>query len=129
MWIRHGGLRDLGSLSAQLTAAGQLTALYGTYIALIQIVLMSRSPWLDQLFGMDRLSGWHRWLGFACLWLLVGHTVLTTAGYALGDGSGLIGESWALVSTYPYVLMAWVGLGLFALVAVTSVRIARRRLS
>jgi predicted ferric reductase len=129
MWIRHGALRDLGSLSAQLTAAGQITALLGTYVALIQIVLMSRSPWLDQLFGMDRLAIWHRWLGFACLWLLLGHTFFTTVGWALGDGSTIAGETWTLITGYPYILMAWAGLALFVLAAVTSMRAARRRLS
>ena len=36
---------------------------------------------------MDRLAVAHRWLGFATVWLLVGHGVLTTIGYALGDGA------------------------------------------
>ena len=56
-----------------LTAIGQVTALYGTYLALIQLVLMSRSPWLDETFGMDGLAFAHRWLGFATVWLLLGH--------------------------------------------------------
>jgi predicted ferric reductase len=129
MWIRHGGLQDLGSSSAQWTALGQITALLGTYVAMVQIVLMSRSPWLDQLFGMDRLASWHRWLGFACLWLLAGHTVFTTIGYALGTGSDIAAETWTLATTYPYVLMAWAGLALLVLVAFTSIRAARRRLS
>ena len=129
MWWRHGALRDLGSLSAQLTAAGQITALLGTYAALIQLVLMSRSPWLDQLFGMDRLANWHRWLGFSVVWLLTGHVVFTTVGWSLGDGSTLVGETLNLITTYPYILMAWVSALLFGLVAVTSVRAARTKLS
>ena len=36
---------------------------------LIALVLMSRSPWLDQLFGIHGLASAHRWLGFACVWL------------------------------------------------------------
>ena len=63
MWLRHDGLDQLSTLGGQLTAIGQLTGLYGTYLALIQLVLMSRSPWLDQVFGMDGLAGAHRWLG------------------------------------------------------------------
>lgn len=129
MWVRHGALRDLGSLSAGLTAAGQITALLGTYAALIQLVLMSRSPWLDQLFGMDRLASWHRWLGFTVVWLLMGHVVFTTVGWALGDGSTAFGETWTLVTTYPYILMAWASALLFGLVAVTSIRAARAKLS
>jgi predicted ferric reductase len=129
MWLRHGGLEDVSTLGAQLTALGQLTGLYGTYLALIQLVLMSRSPWLDQAFGMDGLARAHRWLGFATVWLLLGHGIFITTGYALGDGSNVVEEFWTLITTYPYVLMALVSGGLFAMVAISSVRAARRRLS
>jgi predicted ferric reductase len=55
--------------------------------------------------------------------------VFTTAGWALGDGSTVVGETLSLISGYPWVLAAWVGLALFVLVAVSSVRAARGRLS
>ena len=129
MWVRHGGLNQLTSLGGYFTALGQVTALLGTYAALIGLVLMSRSPWLEQLFGMDQLVGWHRWVGFATLWLLVGHTVFTTLGYAAAAGSGIMDEAWSLLATYPYVLMATVGLVLLVAVGFASVRAARRRLS
>jgi len=129
MWLRHGGLDQLSTLGGQLTAIGQLTALYGTYLALVQLVLMSRSPWLDQVFGMDGLAWAHRWLGFATVWLLLGHGVFTTVGYAASDGSGVVDEFVTLITTYPYVLMALVSAGLFAAVAISSVRAARHRLS
>ncbi len=129
MWVRHGGLDQLGTVGGILTGLGQLTALYGTYIALIQLVLMSRSPWLDQVFGMDGLARAHRWLGFACVWLLGGHVVLTTTGYAMGDGSNVVVELWTLIDTYPYVLMATASAVLFGAVAISSMKAARRRLS
>ena len=129
MWIRHGGADDLTSPGAILTAAGQVTALLGTYLALIQLVLMSRSPWLDQVFGMDGLAWAHRWLGFATVWLIAGHGVLTTVGWSLGDGRSVLDEATTLLGTYPFVLMATAGMACFLAVAVTSVRAARRRLS
>lgn len=129
MWVRHGGLDQLSSVGGALTAAGQLTALLGTYVALIGLVLMSRSPWLDRSFGLPRLAEWHRWIGFSCVWLLVAHTGLTTLGFALTTGSDAVDEAWALLTTYPYVLMATVGLGLLIVVAVLSVRAARARLT
>ena len=129
MWLRHGGTDQLSTISGSITAIGQLTALLGTYAALLQLVLMSRSPWLDQVFGMDRLAFAHRWLGFATVWLLLGHGVGTTVGYALGDGSSVLAEAWTLLTTYQFVLMATVGMGLFIAVAVSSVRYARRRIS
>ena len=129
MWIRHGGLDQASTLGGILTGIGQLTALYGTYLALIQLVLMSRSPWLDQAFGMDRLAAAHRWIGFATVWLLLGHGVFTTVGYAIGDHRNPVAELLTLVTTYPYVLMATVSGGLFAAVAISSIRMARRKLS
>lgn len=128
MWIRHGSADGLTSAAALLTAAGQLTALLGTYAALVQIVLMTRSPWLEQLYGMDRLAHWHRWLGFSCTVAICGHVVFTTAGYALGDGRTIADETWTLLTAYPYVLMATVGTAFLLLAAVTSIRMARRRL-
>jgi predicted ferric reductase len=78
---------------------------------------------------MHRLANWHRWIGFAVIWLLVAHTVFTTAGYALGDGSGLAAETWTLLTTYPYVLMGAVALLLLIAVGVLSMRAARSRIS
>jgi predicted ferric reductase len=129
MWVRHGGLNQLGSASAKLTAAGQITALVGTYGALVQVLLMSRSPWLERRFGMDGLAQWHRWLGFLVTILISAHVVFSTVGYALGDGNSVATEAWTLITTYPYVLMATVATGLLIMVAVTSIRMMRRRLS
>jgi predicted ferric reductase len=129
MWVRHGQVPNPGDLGLVLTAGGQLTALLGTYAALVQVVLMSRSPWLDQLFGIDRITGWHRRLGFATVSLILAHVVMSTAGFAIGDGSSVAQETWTFLTTYPYMLMAYIGTGLFVVIAVTSVKAARRRLS
>jgi predicted ferric reductase len=129
MWIRHGGLAGFATLGTALVAGGQLTALLGTYLALIGLVLMSRNPWLDRPFGLPRLAHWHRWIGFACVWLLVAHTVLTTIGFAMTSGSDAVAELWSLLTSYPYVLMATVGLVIFVAVGIASARAVRRRLS
>src|ERR1700726_5084291 len=129
MWVRHGALNQLGSPSAKFTAAGQITALVGTYATLVQVLLMSRSPWLERRFGMDGLAQWHRWLGFGVTTLIGAHVIFTTVGYALGNGNSVLAEAWNLVTTYPYVLMATGATGLLLMVAVTSLRVARRRLT
>ena len=129
MWIRHGGADQLGMVGGLATGLGQLSALLGTAFALLQLLLMSRAPWLDRSFGRDRLTLAHRWIGFATVWLLVGHGVLTTVGFALTDGRSVLGEAWTLITTWEFVLMATVSLALFVAVAVTSVRLARKQLS
>lgn len=129
MWVRHGGPDLASSFGGILTGIGQVTALLGTYLALIQLVLMSRSPWLDQVFGMDRLAAAHRWIGFATVWLLLGHGIFTTIGYGIGSRSNPVAEFLTLIATFPYVLMATVSAALFAAVAISSIRKARRKLS
>ncbi len=129
MWVRHGQAVELHSLSGVLIAAGQLTALYGTYLVLLQLVLMSRSPWLDQVLGSDRVADLHRWVGFTGILLLAAHGVFTIVGYALAYGNGIPGEALTILTTYPYVLMATAGMGLFVGIGISSVRLARRRLS
>ena len=113
MWIRHGGLDQLNTIGGVLTAIGQLTGLLGAYLALLQLVLMSRSPWLDQVFGMDRLAWAHRWLGFATVWLITAHGLFTIGGYSLGDGQTFLGEAWLILTTYAWVLPATIGFVIF----------------
>ncbi|MFN8624160.1 MAG: ferredoxin reductase family protein [Chloroflexota bacterium] len=127
IWLRHGGVDQLGSPSGLMTGLGQLTALLGTWLALVGVLLMARVPWIDHVVGSDRLRAWHRWVGFGTLWLLVGHAVLTTAGWVMGPGADVIGDTIALWTTWE-VLLAVVGLGLLTLVAVSSVKAARRRI-
>ncbi|MEO7663566.1 MAG: ferric reductase-like transmembrane domain-containing protein [Candidatus Limnocylindrales bacterium] len=128
MWVRHGGLEQLGTPGGAFIAIGQLTALLGTYLTLLQLLLMARTPWLDQAFGMDRLAWAHRWIGFSTLWLIAAHGLFTTIGYAAADGTSFLGEAWTILTTFDFVLIATVGFGLFVAVGVTSMRIARRRL-
>ena len=129
MWLRHGGLAQVDSFAGAATAAGQVTALYGTFAALLELVLLSRSPWLDHTIGTDRLVGWHRWVGFACLWLIGAHVVFTTLGWGTTAGRGFVDEMVDMLMREPYVLMAGVGFVLFVAVAVSSLRWVRDHLS
>lgn len=129
MWIRHGNLSEFGTPAGTYIALGQLLALYGTYTSLIQLLLVSRSPYFDEVFGTDRMMWMHRWLGFATVWLLAGHLLFTTIGYSMTDGSGILGQIASFVLSYPYVLLATISAGLFATIALTSIKAARQKAS
>ncbi len=130
MWLRHGGLVELGTAGGALAAAGQLTALLGTYAALLEIVLMSRAPFLDQAFGMDRLAWAHKWLGFATVWLIAGHVGPHGRRVRRSvTGSGFLDEAATLVTTYPFILLALAAFVLFVVVALSSIRASRRRMA
>lgn len=129
MWLRHGGLDHLATPGGTLIAIGQVAGLLAAYFALLQLVLMARTPWLDQVFGMDRLALAHRWIGFATVWLIVVHGFFIITGYAFSEGASFIDETWTILGTFSFVLLATVGFALFVAVGVTSMRAARRRIS
>lgn len=130
MWLRHGGVVAASGPGGTATAAGQVSALLGTYAVLGELLLMSRVAWLERAIGLDRLAVWHRWTGFGAVWLLVAHVVFTTMGWAASSipSVNVVHETGWLVSHEPDILMAWVGFMLFLAVGATSVRLARREL-
>jgi predicted ferric reductase len=128
LWWRDGGPSGLGSPAAALTSAGRLTGLVGTYLVLVQLLLVARLPGLERRVGLDRLTIWHRRNGRVCLTLLLAHAVLITVGYALAAHVSLLHEGKQLLTTFPGMLTATLGLALLVAVVVVSVRIVRRGL-
>src|SRR5690348_4436714 len=128
LWAGGRGIADVHDTATALAAAGRVCGLLGAYLALVQLLLLARLPWLERGLGLERLVGWHRVNGQACLGLLVAHAVLIVAGYAVGDGIGPIRELGRLISGYPGVITAIAGLVALVAVTVTSIGIARRRL-
>jgi predicted ferric reductase len=115
------------TLADQLTAAGRITGLLGTYLALVMVVLMARVSWLDRAIGTDRLALWHRRVGMYTVGLLTAHAVLIVLGYARSDHLDVFGEAGADDLHYPDMLAATVGLGLLIAVAISSAHRARQR--
>ena len=128
MWLQDTPAGSLRTLGDELTAAGRLTGLVGTYLVLVQVLLMARFSPLERMVGMDRLARWHSRNGQYVVSLLVVHAVATIAGYALADHLALTTETSRVVLRYPDVLAATVALGLLVAIGVTSARAARRRL-
>jgi predicted ferric reductase len=112
-----------------LTSAGRVTGLVGTYLVVVEVLLMGRVAWLDRLIGMDRLAVWHRRNGEYSIGLLVAHAALTIWGYAVTGHEGLVHETTSVVLSYPDMLAATVGLGLLVGVGIISGRALRRRVS
>ena len=78
LWLRDGGISEGGTL----TSIGLISGLLGTYLVLVQLVLIARLPWLERTVGFDRLTVWHARNGRAAISLLVAHMVFIVAGYA-----------------------------------------------
>ena len=129
MWWRDTAPASVDGLGPWLTAAGRVTGLVGTYLIVVEVLLMGRVPWLDRMIGMDRLAVWHRRNGEYAICLLIAHAVLTIWGYAVTAHEGLVKETTSVVLSYPDMLAATVGLGLLVAVGILSARAVRRRVT
>ncbi|MFG2129897.1 ferric reductase-like transmembrane domain-containing protein [Streptomyces sp. NPDC048751] len=115
--------------SNALMVLGRFTGLYAALLMAFQLVLVARLPWLDRRIGMDRLTSWHRWVGFGLLWTLVGHVVFITFGYAELSSMGPLDQLIDLAETIEGVLRALVAFVLILVIGAVSARWARRRLA
>jgi predicted ferric reductase len=113
---------------AVASALGIVTAMAGTYLALLSLLLMARLPWLEHEVGQDRLTAWHRNLGPWTLVLIVAHVVLTTLGYAQSAGIGWWDQLVGLTFGYPWMLPAAVATVLMIGLGVMSWRRIRSRM-
>ena len=121
----HGVLAGPGGA---LTAIGRVTAMAGTYLMLVGLVLVARIPAIERVLGQDRLVKMHRKLGPIIVGLVGAHIVTVVLGYAQQVRMGPIRELWTMVLTYPGMLMAAAAVGLLALAAGASYSSVRRRM-
>jgi predicted ferric reductase len=101
---------------------------HAALLMLLQLLLVARLPWLDRRIGMDRLTVWHRWVGFTLLWTVLTHFVLVITGYSrLGAGSALSATFFGLAGVTAS-LFGMLAAAIIVVIAAVSARGIRRRL-
>lgn len=128
LWAAGGNVAGVGDTAELVVSIARLTGLLAAYLALVQVLLLARIPWLDRLIGFDRLTVVHRWNGHACVALVVAHTLLSVWGYALLDDVSFWDELETMLGAgvYPGMVTATAGTALLVAVGVTSWAIVRR---
>ena len=116
----HSGGREL--------AIGRLAGLLVGSGVLLQLVLVSRLPGLEPSVGSDRLSRWHRRLGFTLGAVFLAHPVLVTVGYARRYHLSVSRQFMEFATDWPTQL-AIAALIVIALMVASSTPLIRRRLS
>lgn len=127
-WVARGGVQDLRGWTTGLDSTGRLTGLLASDLLLIQVLLMSRLPWLERPYGQDRLARIHRVVGFTSFNLMLAHVGLITWGYAAGKLLATPGTLWTLTLNSPGMLLAGAGTACLVMVALTSMRASRAQL-
>jgi predicted ferric reductase len=119
---------ELRATGGAATFLGSLTGLVGMYLALLMVLLVSRIPAIERVLGQDGLLRWHRRLAPWPISLLIAHALFITIGYAQASRAGLGHQVAVLLTRYPDVLIATVGLGIMCVIGIISIRAIRRRL-
>jgi predicted ferric reductase len=128
LWLQGGGVSAVHRTGDLYTSLGRITGLISAFLALIQVLLLARMPFMERLAGFDRLTVWHRLNGKACIYLIVGHVVFITVGYALTDRISVPAEVSTFLSSYPGMVTATFGTLMFFAIMATSIVIVRRRM-
>jgi predicted ferric reductase len=126
LFLADHGAAQFGSLAAAVTSIGIIAGLAGSDLVLVMLVLAARIPLIDSAVGHDRAMKLHRTLGKPALYLLLGHGIVLTIGYALAAKVNPVAEI-VTIWNLPDMPLAIIGIGLFIAVVVTSLVAVRRK--
>ena len=129
MFFMDGGLAKFSTITDALQSTSRLTALVGTDLLLIQTLLVARIPWLDKLYGHDKVTVAHKKLGKPVLYIICAHFLASLVQFSILDGKSVIAELKSLIFTVPDMWSATLGLVLMLIVVVSSINAARKKLS
>lgn len=129
MFFLDGGAAKFGSLTDILSSISRLTALVGTDLLLIHTLLVARVPWLDKLYGHDKVTIAHKKLGKPILYIITAHFLASLIQFAIADGVSVVNELISLVTTVEDMWSATLGWVLMIIVVITSINAARKKLS
>ncbi|MEV7453278.1 ferredoxin reductase family protein [Streptomyces nigra] len=116
-----------GSGKNDVLTVAKFFGLHAALLMFCQLLLVARLPWLDHRIGMDRLTVWHRWVGFTLLWTVLTHATLVVLGFATLDDTSMA-KTFVALSGVPASLLGMLAAAVILLIAVVSTRPLRRRL-
>jgi predicted ferric reductase len=116
-----------GAGKNEVLTVAKFFGLHAALIMMFQLLLVARLPWLDRRIGMDRLTVWHRWVGFLLLWTVLTHATIVVLGYATLDDASM-GKTFLALAGVPASLLGMLAATVILVIGVISTRAIRRRL-
>lgn len=115
-------------LDGTLLAIARLCGILAATFVLLQFLVMGRAPWIEKVFGLDKLSQFHKWSGYAAISFILIHPVLIVISYAMSGKIPLLQQYMLLLTQYEDVLEADIAAMLFTAVVFFSIYIVRKHL-
>ncbi|MDN4483742.1 ferredoxin reductase family protein [Demequina lignilytica] len=124
--VADGALLATSALDG-IYAAGRLTGIVAAILVLVQMTLISRAPFVERAFGHDRVASVHTRLGKPVVILMLLHAGIITVVSAQYDGRSVLSQSAAFWELGWFMVAAQAALGIFVVIAATSLVAVRRR--
>jgi predicted ferric reductase len=121
----HVSGQGLGAPGERFTAIGRLFGLLAAWCIVLEIILMSRTPFIEQNFDLHDTVDLHRLIGYSLLIGISAHTVFLVVGYAIPIHANLFIQFIQFNTQYEDILWATVGTLVLFGASALSVRIVR----
>ncbi|MEP7204585.1 MAG: ferredoxin reductase family protein [Candidatus Saccharibacteria bacterium] len=125
-WAGSG--HDLAMPGVRLIAIGRLFGLLAAYCIILQIMLMSRVPFIERNFDLQDIIDLHRLTGYSILGAVSGHLVYLVLGYGSSTHTGVWTQFVIFNTQFEDVFWATLGTVIFFIAAAISVRAIRLKM-
>ncbi len=112
----------------RLIAVGRLFGLIAAWCIVLEIILMSRVPFMERYFDLQDTVDLHRLNGYGILLGISGHAAFLTLGYASTTHTGWWSQFIQFNTSYGDVLWATIGTIIFFIASGLSVRAMRSKM-
>lgn len=120
-----GTLQDVTDTTSRLIAIGRWLGIVTAFSILVELLLMSRIPVIENNFDVDEIQLFHRYNGYIVVYALIAHIVFLTLGYSQQTATGFVSQFIAFTTDFEDVLLAVIGSILFFVIAIASIKIVR----
>ncbi len=127
-WWMGSGTLMVSGFSSALLALGRLAGLLAAVLVLMQFVTISRTVWLEETFGLDKLTRIHHLSGEYGISLIILHPILLIFSYKEVTKLSLWGQLIDFTFNYPDVWQAVIAVILFMVIVALSIYIVRKHL-
>ena len=125
-WLGTG--QDMASQASRLIAIGRLAGIVATAAVLLELLVMSRAPFIEKNFDLEEINTFHRYNGYTMVFALIAHIVFLVIGYNVNSHIGLFDQFIQFNTGFEDVLKASIGSIFFFAVALSSIKLVRRAL-
>lgn len=127
-WWSSSG-EQLSSAADRLVAIGRLFGLLAAWSVVLQIILMSRVPFIERFFDLQDIGQLHKYNGYTLLATISGHVVFLVLGYALPSHANWFDQFVTFNTSYNDVFLATIGTIIFFVASALSLHAIRSRMN